>query len=241
MQVPAFNAAGAGGDGLTKRMTGEICKTGYILYMHTAHDLCFFSFILVRLIIFQRPMSNARLIVAGPAPLISLAAADELDTLLMLMPAISILVPDMVRHELIQRIDQPGAVDALEWIRANESGQVFVRATEEFEEYAVLRTRAMKPDNNRCELAAWEVIGRELQRDAEAATVEPAGCATTAGALIVLCDDTPALPALLARLPESVLVFSTSGYLEKLRSRQVKPMVDALLQRLMNLGRSHRA
>jgi hypothetical protein len=143
------------------------------------------------------------------------------------MPSIQVLIPDMVRYELTRRIDRPGAIEALEWIRANEAHHVAVRSTEEYEEFLVLRRSGAT--QGRCELAAGEVLGRELERGNE--QVE---------AIILLCDESPPVPGLLARLPDHVLVLSTAGYLDKLKNRRVKPLADAILQRFISLGRMHR-
>lgn len=161
------------------------------------------------------------LIITDSHPLIDLALADELDTLLTLAPDLRVLVPDMVRHDLIAHVESPGVPDALEWIRANDGRNVFVPCTEELEEFIVLRRSAIEADvRSHNELAAAELLGRELARGTEA--------------VILLLDDAGADHAhFLKSLPDNVLLMSTASYLDKLKSRQIRNAVSAMLQRFM--------
>lgn len=170
-------------------------------------------------------MNTTLLIVAGCQPLCDLAAADELDTLLTLAPEIRVLVPDMVRHELIMKIERPGAPDALEWIRAHDGNRLSVQSTEEFEEFLVLKRGSNSESaGTRSELSAAEVLGRQLARGADA--------------VILLIDDASVEHAhFLNQLPENVLTLSTSGYLRKLKNRQIRQLVSNLLNRFVAIGR----
>ena len=165
------------------------------------------------------------LIITDSRPLIDLALADELDTLLTLAPDLRVLIPDMVRHDLVAHVESPGAPDALEWIRANDGRHVFVQCTEELEEFLVLRRSASDASvRHHNELAAAEILGRELARGAET--------------LIMLLDDAAAGHApFLKNLPDNVLLMSTASYLDKLKSRQIRHAVSAMLQRFMARGR----
>ncbi|RJF95041.1 hypothetical protein [Noviherbaspirillum saxi] len=170
-------------------------------------------------------MHTTSLIVTDARPLIELADVDELDTLLALAPDIRILIPDMVRHALLVHIDIPGVPDALEWIRANDGQGVSVQCTEEFEEFIVLKRRhndAVERSQN--ELAAGEILGRELARGTEAI-------------VLLLGDAHTEHASVLANLPAQVLPMSTTTYLQRLRSQQRQSMVGALLQRVLALGR----
>ena len=172
-------------------------------------------------------MHITSLIIADSRPLIDLALADELDTLLTLAPKMQVLIPDMVRHDLMSRIEQFGVPDALEWIRVNEGEGVWVQSTQEMEEFIVLGCPAGKGrTRTRNELAAAELLGREQLRQVEA--------------IILLLDDASIGHApFLKALPDNVVLLSTSGYLQKLKSRRMRPVVGALLQRFMARGRSH--
>ncbi|WP_136415940.1 hypothetical protein [Herbaspirillum sp. ST 5-3] len=165
------------------------------------------------------------LIITDSRPLIDLAMADELDTLLTLVPNLHVFIPDMVRHALIAQVENPGAPDALEWIRTNDGRNVSVPCTEELEEFIVLKHDAaeasVKTHNDQ---AAAEILGRELTRSADA--------------ILLLLDDASVGHAhFLKSLPDHVLLMSTSSYLDKQKSRRIRPAVAAMLQRFMVRGR----
>jgi predicted nucleic acid-binding protein len=67
------------------------------------------------------------IIVTDTGPLITLAVADSLDVLL--LPDLPVIIPDMVRHEVIQDLSKPGAALVAEWIR-NNPHKITVAATE---------------------------------------------------------------------------------------------------------------
>ena len=54
------------------------------------------------------------LIVTDASPLITLAVADALDTLL--MPEVKVIIPDMVNFEVIRHINNPGSRELLNWV-----------------------------------------------------------------------------------------------------------------------------
>ena len=56
------------------------------------------------------------LIVTDASPLITLAIADALDTLLML--DVRVIIPDMVNFEVTRHIDKPGSKELLDWIKS---------------------------------------------------------------------------------------------------------------------------
>lgn len=109
----------------------------------------------------KKPIS---LIVTDTGPLITLALAGELDVLI-LKSEIQVIIPDLVRFEVLRHIDKPGAREIDEWIRLNEPDAVRVASTEEYEEFMLLLI--LKPNartKGRGEAAASEVLKRELAR-----------------------------------------------------------------------------
>lgn len=164
-------------------------------------------------------MTKICLIATDAAPLLALAVADELDALL--MPNVRVLVPDVVRHELVRLIETAGAQEALDWIRAHATREVWVVCTEEYEEAIVLQRLARGSTRRHSEQAALEVLTKEL-----AAGIDGA---------ILLSDDAVFKQAqLTVRLPDHVLVLSTAAYLKRLT---IAPNVSALLQRYMTVGK----
>lgn len=159
------------------------------------------------------------LIAIDAAPLLALAAADELDALL--MPGVRVIVPDMVRYELVQQIEQPGAQETLDWIRLHDLRQVFVVSTEEFEECIVLGNGARTSYGGRSEQAANEILARESAHGME-------------GAILLANDLTARKTHWMPFLPENVVVLSTSAYLRRLRTA---PDIAGLLQRYMPASR----
>lgn len=81
------------------------------------------------------------IIVTDSGPLITLAVGGSLDALL--VPQLPVIVPDMVRFEVIQSLDKPGAREVADWIRNNEGKRVRVASTEVFEEFEVLRSASI--------------------------------------------------------------------------------------------------
>lgn len=109
----------------------------------------------------KKPVS---LIVTDSGPLITLALAGELDVLTA-KKEIEVLIPDLIRFEVLRHLDKPGAREIDEWIRNNEPERVRVASTEEYEEFMLLLS--LKPTartKSRGEAAASEVLKRELSR-----------------------------------------------------------------------------
>jgi hypothetical protein len=148
---------------------------------------------------------NFSLIVTDSGPLITLAIARSLDVLF--LPSLPVIIPDMVRHEVIQDLSRPGAVLVAEWIRLNDPHRLTVGPTEVFEEFMLLRS--MNPatkTKNRGEQAAAEVLGRELDGQ-------------DFGAILLFEDSAVRKTNFLTRLPDCVVVTSTSEFLLGLESR----------------------
>lgn len=157
------------------------------------------------------------LIVTDASPLITLAVADALD--LLLLPGVRVIIPDMVKYEVTRHIDKPGARALLEWIREKEFNQVFVGSTELYEEFVLLQE--INPSiktKNRGEQAAAEILERELSHGIDAA--------------ILLFEDSDIRKAnFLIRVPDNVLVMSTSTYLDGLQQKNLIASANAVLEK----------
>ena len=72
-------------------------------------------------------MKHFSLIVTDSGPLITLGVASALDALL--APRLPVIVPDMVRFEVIRDMSKPGAQEVADWIRAHEGASLRVAST----------------------------------------------------------------------------------------------------------------
>lgn len=159
---------------------------------------------------------NIALIVTDAGPLITLAVADALDTLKLL--GARIVIPDMVRFEVTRHADKPGAQAFLFWLD-NNSELVEIGITEEFAEFTemlalnpALRTR------NRGEMAAAEVLANELAAGVDAG--------------LLLFEDSDIRKAnFLVRIPDNVLILSTSTFLHGLQRRNLIADAELILDR----------
>ncbi|RFP11594.1 hypothetical protein D0T25_26450 [Duganella sp. BJB488] len=75
------------------------------------------------------------LIVTDASPLITLAVAGALDTLTLL--GVRVVIPDMVRFEVVRHAAKPGAQEFLDWLDINRD-KVEIGDTEEYAEFAAL-------------------------------------------------------------------------------------------------------
>jgi hypothetical protein len=115
----------------------------------------------------KRP-DRIALIVTNASPLLTLSNTKALDTLLTLN--MRIIIPDMVRFEVIHQSDNPGTKEVLDWIRKHDLQEVFVGSTEVFEEFSFLsRINPLTKSQNRGECAAAEILDREIAGGVEAA------------------------------------------------------------------------
>jgi len=155
------------------------------------------------------------LIVTDAGPLITLALADALDTLGLL--GARVIIPDMVWFEVTRHAEKPGAKMLMAWLEKSR-GTVEIGVTEEFAEFSELL--ALNPalrTRNRGEIAAAEVLANELD-------------GTDAG--LLLFEDTDIRKAnFLVRLPDNVLVLSTSTFLHGLERRKLIADAEAILDR----------
>jgi len=162
-------------------------------------------------------MKHFCLIVTDSGPLITLGVAKALDA--MLAPKLPVIVPDMVRFEVIRDTSKPGAQEVADWIRAHEGVSLRVASTEVFEEFQVLL--AAKPSTKtagRGEQAAAEVLGKELANQDH-------------GAILLFEDSNVRKQNFLVRLPDEVLVTSTSEFLFGLEELELLPSAEEILQR----------
>lgn len=160
------------------------------------------------------------LIVTDASPLITLAVADALDTLL--MPEVKVIIPDMVSFEVTRHINKPGSRELLDWISAHQFSEVFVGSTEVFYEFIILHE--LNPSvktKNRGEQAAAEILERELKNGVDAT--------------IFLFEDSDIKKAnFLVRLPDNVLIMSTSTFLDGLQQKSLIASADEILQKAVN-------
>jgi hypothetical protein len=164
---------------------------------------------------------NFSLIITDSGPLITLAVAGSLDALL--LPGLPVIVPDMVRHEVIQDLSKPGAALVAGWIRANDSHAVSVASTEVFEEFTVLKSvNPATKTKNRGEQAAAEVLGKALEDQ-------------DFGAILLFEDSAVRKTNFLTRLPDCVVVMSTSEFLFGLESRGLLQGAQSILQRAVDI------
>lgn len=162
-------------------------------------------------------MKDFCLIVTDTGPLITLAVAQALHALL--LPKLPVIVPDMVRFEVVRDTSKPGAQEVADWIRLHEGAGVRVASTVEFEEYQVLlAANPATKTSNRGERAAAEVLSKELQN-------------VNHGAVLLFEDSGVRKQNFLLRLPDEVLVTSTSEFLYGLESVKLLPSALAILQR----------
>ncbi len=154
------------------------------------------------------------LIVTDSGPLITLAIAGALDVLF--LPGLPVIVPDMVRHEVIADLSKPGAMLVADWIRANNPHEVF-------EEFMLLKSiNPATKTKNRGEQAAAEVLAKVLEGQ-------------DFGAVLVFEDSAVRKTNFLLRLPDAVVVASTSEFLFGLESRGVIASAQAILDRAVDV------
>lgn len=164
-------------------------------------------------------MKRISLIVTDSGPLITLAIAGELDVLL--RPNQRVIIPDMVKFEVTRDTNKSGASQIGEWIRSNEPERVFVATTEIFENFSIILKA--KPSTVRLkgltgENAAAEVLKREIDKNMDVG--------------ILLFEDSDVREDnLFFRLPNNVLIMSTSEYLYGLEKAHLIHSAMDIIQR----------
>ena len=159
---------------------------------------------------------NIALIVTDAGPLITLAVADALDSLMLL--GVRVVIPDMVRFEVTRHADKPGAQEFVAWLERN-ADVVEIGETEEYTEFIELL--ALNPalrTRNRGEMAAAEVLANELVGGIDAG--------------LLLFEDSDVRKAnFLVRIPDNVLILSTSTFLHGLQRRKLIADAEEILDR----------
>jgi predicted nucleic acid-binding protein len=157
---------------------------------------------------------NIALIVTDAGPLITLAVADALDTLKLLQTRI--VIPDMVHFEVTRYAHKPGAQIVIAWLQTNRQ-VVEIATTEEFAEFSeLLAINPAARTRNRGEHAAAEVLANALQEGIDVG--------------LLLFEDSDIRKAnFLVRLPDNVLILSTSTFLHGLQRRNLIQDADAVL------------
>lgn len=164
----------------------------------------------------RKPIS---LIVTDTGPLITLALAGELDVLI-IKDGIQVIIPDLVRFEVLRHIDKPGAREIDAWIRSNEPDAVRVASTEEYEEFMLLLS--LKPDartKSRGEAAATEVLKRELARGDRIG-------------ILLFEDGDIRRNRYTITAPDNVLMISTAQFLKGLEREGLIPSANEILDRV---------
>lgn len=163
---------------------------------------------------------NISLIVTDSSPLITLAIADALDTLLLL--GIKVIIPDLVKFEVVRHIETPGAIEILDWLDSHQNKEVWIGKTEEYDEFKlILKNKPDARSRNRGERAAAEILFNELKQCPDAA--------------ILLFEDSDIQKAnFLIRLPDNVITLSTSSFLDGLEKRQLIPSANDILLRAVS-------
>jgi hypothetical protein len=166
-------------------------------------------------------MKSFSLIVTDSGPLITLGVAQALDALL--AAKLPVIVPDMVRYEVIRDLSKPGAQEVADWIRLHEGVGLHVASTEVFEEFQLLASvRPGTRTAGRGEQAAAEVLSKELAN-------------ADHGAILLFEDSDVRKQNFLVRLPDEVLVTSTSEFLFGLESQNLVSSAREILERATDI------
>ena len=164
------------------------------------------------------------LIVTDASPLITLAAADALDCLI--IPDLRVVIPDMVYTEVTRDLARLGAAGVVAWVRAHH-GQVEIAPTEVFAEFQALQT--VQPDirsRGRGEQAALEVLTAEIAADPDL------------HALLLFEDNDVRSRSFVRILPERVMAISTGELLAELEAAGRIQSSDHVLDEAARQGRN---
>ena len=168
------------------------------------------------------PDLKIKLVVVDASPLITLAAADALDYLLLF--ELPVILPDAVFHEATSSTGKLGASDILDWSRLH-TDLVSVLPTQAFTDDLLLRDLAgRRPSRNIGERAAVEIV-----RSTD--LIAP-------GEVAVLLSDDRDINRLMAGGAETTLVISTRTFLTTLEAAQRIQSADEVKQRALARGRN---
>jgi hypothetical protein len=160
--------------------------------------------------------------VVDAPPLITLAAAQALDYLL--LPELPVIIPDAVFHEATSAADKLGAHEILDWYRAH-TNQVRIEPTEIFDQEMLLREALpnRKPPRDLGERAAIEIVRTyKLDDDARA---------------LLLSDDRDE-ERLLAIEPQKAILLTTWDYLRQLEVAGRIQSADEVMESVRSTGRN---
>ena len=165
---------------------------------------------------------KASIIVTDAGPLVTLAVAGALDTLL--LPGLRVIIPDMVRFEVTRHLDKPGAQEILDWVRKNEPEKVYVGTTETFDEFEILlKANPRARSRSRGEESASEILSRELAKSNDRIG-------------ILLFEDADVTKTnFLVRLPDRVVVYSTASFLKRLETKHLIDNARDILEKALSV------
>ena len=162
------------------------------------------------------------LYVLDTGPLITLAAADSLDYLL--LPDVDIVIPDAVFYEATRDTDKLGAQSVIAWVKEHHT-RIEVAVTDAYLNFTAAREvnpRAREP--NLGERAAVEVIE------------EPARLQGQEKA-ILLCEETAVMRRIVVQDRERIVELTTMDFLRLLEQEARIQSADAVFQRAIEAGR----
>ena len=165
---------------------------------------------------------KASIIVTDAGPLVTLAVAGALDTLL--LPGLRVVIPDMVRFEVTRHLDNPGAQEILDWVRKNEPEKGYVGTTETFDEFEILlNANPRARSRSRGEESASEILSRELAKSNDWIG-------------ILLFEDADVTKTnFLVRLPDRVVVYSTASFLRRLEAKHLIDNAKEILEKALSV------
>ena len=165
---------------------------------------------------------KASIIVTDAGPLVTLAVAGALDTLL--LPGLPVVIPDMVRFEVIRHLDKPGAQEILDWVRKNEPEKVYIGTTETYEEFEILRNANPRTrSRSRGEESSSEILSREMAKSNDRIG-------------ILLFEDADVTKTnFLVRLPDRVVVYSTASFLRRLEAKHLIDNAKDILEKALSV------
>lgn len=166
---------------------------------------------------------SLKIFVVDTGPLITLAAADSLDYLL-LVDGVPVVVPDAVLYEATHDASRLGAQDILDWAQRH-SDRVEFAPTQAYRLFdAARQSDPGVRQANLGEQAAIEVI-------------EQPSRLTGGERGILLCEESAILRRVVVRDRDRVVAISTTDFLRLLEQEQRIQSADSVLERAIAAGR----
>lgn len=152
------------------------------------------------------PAKSIFLIVAQARALFTLAEANALDTLF--QSNRKVIIPDMVKYEIAQQTDQPGARKIQNWIENHADQMVSIGHTEEYEYFNILyRLNQSTKLRNRGERSALEILLDLIQAGVDVV-------------FIVFEDTNVKRSNIFPRLPDNVFLTTSTDLLSGLKHQK---------------------